>query len=188
MTPGRTSTSRSSATARSARRSRCRSAARGTAWRVFERYGAPYPLPRAVHIDHEIMRLLQAGRRRELPSRMVPLTEYRWFGARRRSAADAAPVAPGGAPGWDPDYLFYQPDLEATLERAVESEPTVTGARGCTAEGLQQADQFARRPRAAPRGEARGRARSPRDGGGRRWRQLVRARELWDRLARPRLR
>ena len=45
---------------------------------AFERFGEIYRLPRAVHIDHEIMRLLQAmGLADRLADELVPLREYR---------------------------------------------------------------------------------------------------------------
>ena len=49
---------------------------------VFERFSEIYRLPRAVHLDHEIMRLLQSlGLSEVLADEMVPVDEYRWFGA-----------------------------------------------------------------------------------------------------------
>jgi 2-polyprenyl-6-methoxyphenol hydroxylase-like FAD-dependent oxidoreductase len=54
---------------------------------AFERFNEIYRLPRAVHIDHEIMRLLQAvGLGERLAEEMVPLREDRWFGALFRKA------------------------------------------------------------------------------------------------------
>ena len=49
---------------------------------VVERFGEIYRLPRAVHLDHEIMRLLQAlGVADALAQEMVPVSRYHWFGA-----------------------------------------------------------------------------------------------------------
>jgi 2-polyprenyl-6-methoxyphenol hydroxylase-like FAD-dependent oxidoreductase len=49
---------------------------------VFERFNEIYRLPRAVHLDHEIMRLLQSlGLAEALAAEMVPLRDYHWFGA-----------------------------------------------------------------------------------------------------------
>jgi 2-polyprenyl-6-methoxyphenol hydroxylase-like FAD-dependent oxidoreductase len=111
---------------------------------VVERFDEPYRLPRAVHIDHEIMRLLQRlGVADELAPEMLPVHDYRWFGA------DGDPVLTIRAPtpaasGWEPDYLFFQPMLENTLDRAARAEPTVTVERGWTAERLDQDEQAAR--------------------------------------------
>ena len=85
---------------------------------MFERFDEIYRLPRAVHLDHEIMRLLQAlGVADELADEMLPVPDYQWFGA------DGEPLltlrAPSPAPsGWEPDYMFFQPELEAALDRA----------------------------------------------------------------------
>ena len=44
---------------------------------VFERHPQPYVLPRAVHFDHEVARVLQScGLGAELPSISEPGTEY----------------------------------------------------------------------------------------------------------------
>ena len=49
---------------------------------VFERFEEIYRMPRAVHLDHEIMRLLQSlGLAEVLAEEMVPVHDYQWFGA-----------------------------------------------------------------------------------------------------------
>ncbi len=84
---------------------------------VFERFTDIYRLPRAVHLDHEIMRLLQSlGLADELAEEMIPVHDYQWFGA------DGEPVlrfdGQGLAPsGWEASYMFFQPELEAALDR-----------------------------------------------------------------------
>jgi 2-polyprenyl-6-methoxyphenol hydroxylase-like FAD-dependent oxidoreductase len=84
---------------------------------VFERFGHLYDLPRAVHFDHEIMRVWQSlGIVDEIAGDLLPVYEYQWFGA------DAEPImsmrAQTPAPsGWEPNYLFFQPYLEAALYR-----------------------------------------------------------------------
>ena len=48
----------------------------------FERFGELYQLPRAVHLDHEVMRLLQRlGVAERLAPEMLSFGEYHWFGA-----------------------------------------------------------------------------------------------------------
>ena len=83
---------------------------------AFERFDEIYRLPRAVHIDHEIMRLLQArGLADRLAEQMVPLREYRWFGADGEELLTLIPEMPAKS-GWEPDYLFFQPELERALD------------------------------------------------------------------------
>jgi 2-polyprenyl-6-methoxyphenol hydroxylase-like FAD-dependent oxidoreductase len=101
---------------------------------VFERFQEAYRMPRAVHIDHEVMRLLQdLGLADELAGEMVAVSEYRWFGADGEPLMTLGQPAPS-ASGWEPDYLFFQPALEATLDRAVAAQPSVTVQRGWAAE------------------------------------------------------
>jgi 2-polyprenyl-6-methoxyphenol hydroxylase-like FAD-dependent oxidoreductase len=103
---------------------------------VFERHRAIYHLPRAVHLDHEIMRLLQAlGLGAALAEEMIPVRDYQWFGS------DGEPLLRFDVPvparsGWESSYLFFQPELEAALDRLGCAEPGVTVERGWVAEGL----------------------------------------------------
>jgi 2-polyprenyl-6-methoxyphenol hydroxylase-like FAD-dependent oxidoreductase/catechol 2,3-dioxygenase-like lactoylglutathione lyase family enzyme len=103
---------------------------------VFERHGKIYQLPRAVHLDHEIMRLLQAlGLGAALAEQMIPVRDYQWFGS------DGEPLLRFDVPvparsGWESSYLFFQPELEAALDRLGCAEPGVTVERGWVAEGL----------------------------------------------------
>ena len=83
---------------------------------AFERFNEIYRMPRAVHIDHEIMRLLQAlGLADAVAGEMIPLHEYHWFGADGEPLMTLTPQRPA-ASGWEPDYLFFQPELEASLD------------------------------------------------------------------------
>jgi 2-polyprenyl-6-methoxyphenol hydroxylase-like FAD-dependent oxidoreductase len=111
---------------------------------VLERHAEIYPLPRAVHLDHEIMRILQAlGVADELAEKMHPIGEYHWFGA------DGEPIitmhGPRPAPsGWEPDYMFFQPQLEQALDGAVRALPSVRLRRGRLVSGLAQDERGVR--------------------------------------------
>jgi 2-polyprenyl-6-methoxyphenol hydroxylase-like FAD-dependent oxidoreductase len=110
---------------------------------VVERFDEPYRLPRAVHIDHEIMRLLQGlGVADELAPEMLPVHDYRWFGADGDPLLTIRALTPA-ASGWEPDYLFFQPMLEDILDRAARAKPTVTVERGWAAERLDQEEEVA---------------------------------------------
>ena len=105
---------------------------------AFERFESSYRLPRAVHLDHEIMRLLQAlGLAEVLAPEMIPLPDYQWFGADGEPLLrfDLRDVARSG---WRPSYMFFQPELEAALDREGCAHPCVDVERGWTAEGLAQ--------------------------------------------------
>ncbi len=105
---------------------------------AFERFEEIYRLPRAVHLDHEIMRLLQSlGVADEVASDMLAVRDYHWLGA------DGQPVMTLRAPvpavsGWEPDYLFFQPALERALDAAARAHAGVSVERGWVAEGLER--------------------------------------------------
>ena len=92
---------------------------------MFERFTDIYRLPRAVHLDHEIMRLLQSlGLADALADEMIPVHDYQWFGADGEPLLrfDAQGVARSG---WEAYYMFFQPELEAALDGAGCAEPDV---------------------------------------------------------------
>ena len=104
---------------------------------VFERHDEPYGLPRAIRFDHEAMRIWQrVGIVDALEADILPIDRYEWLGA------DGEPIVTFRSPptpsGWAYSYVFYQPLLEAALDRAVRSQPTVELHRGLTAERLEQ--------------------------------------------------
>jgi 2-polyprenyl-6-methoxyphenol hydroxylase-like FAD-dependent oxidoreductase len=105
---------------------------------VFERHAELYDLPRAVAFDHEIMRIWQSlGIVDELAGDLQPVAEYTWFGS------DGAPIVnmempPDANPsGWEAAYLFFQPRLEAALDRTARAVPTVELHRPWIAEALE---------------------------------------------------
>jgi len=103
---------------------------------VFERFNEIYRLPRAVHLDHEIMRLLQSlGLAESLRKEMVPVHDYQWFGADGGLVLrfDTAGLAPSA---WDSDYMFFQPELERAIDRHACAARSVIVERGWVAEGL----------------------------------------------------
>ena len=107
---------------------------------VLERWPQPYPLPRAVHFDHETGRILQAcGIGAELRAMSEPAEVYEW-----RNAAGTTLLRFGrigaGLSGWPQSSMFCQPELEALLERRADTLPGVTIHRGVEVTGLTQAD------------------------------------------------
>jgi flavoprotein hydroxylase len=105
-------------------------AQRGHTVTVLERWADPYPLPRAVHFDHEVGRLLQAcGIGDELRAISEPADIYEW-----RSAAGDTLLRFGregdGPSGWPASSMFCQPELEALLERRAAELPSIELRRG----------------------------------------------------------
>ncbi len=111
---------------------------------VFERFTDIYRLPRAVHLDHEIMRLLQSlGLAEALAEEMIPVHDYQWFGADGKLLLrfDVEGLARSG---WESDYMFFQPELEAALDRArlrpaARDRRTWLGRRGTPRHGHRSA-------------------------------------------------
>jgi len=90
-------------------------AGRGRRVTVLERRDRPYPLPRAVHLDDEACRILQAcGIGADLEAITEPAPIYEW-----RDAAGRPLLRLGrsldGAGGWPASSMFHQPDLDALL-------------------------------------------------------------------------
>jgi len=101
-----------------------------------ERFAEIYRMPRAVHLDHEIMRLLQGLEvADELAGELLPVHDYHWYGADGEPLMTLESAVPS-ASGWDPDYMFFQPALERALARRASEQPSVTVERGWVAEAL----------------------------------------------------
>ncbi len=103
---------------------------------VLERWPEPYPLPRAVHFDHEIGRILQAcGLGAELGAISEPAEVYEW-----RNAAGATLLRFGrvghGPSGWPESSMFNQPELERLLDERARSFPNIEIRRGVELVGL----------------------------------------------------
>jgi len=101
-------------------------------WRVgvFEKQPQPYPLPRAVHFDDEVGRILQAcGVADEIRGRTESADVYEW-----RNAAGATLLRfeskAAGLCGWPDANMFAQPELEAVLDRRVHALPNIRVTRG----------------------------------------------------------
>jgi len=97
---------------------------RGHRVAVLERHPGLYGRARAGHIDGEIMRLFQGlGVAEDLEPLLSPVHNYELVDADWRVLRRIDAGAP--ATGWQNDYLFYQPDLEDVLHKAVEELPSV---------------------------------------------------------------
>jgi len=113
-------------------------ARRGVEVIAIERDAAVYPLPRAVHFDHEIMRLLQQlGVADEVQrhAQENPGYEFRTAEGRLLMRFDAAPETPSG---WHSGYMFYQPGLEMALRDVLAASLHADVRLGWSFEGLTQ--------------------------------------------------
>lgn len=109
-------------------------------WRVgvFEKQPQPYPLPRAVHFDHEVGRILQSV---GVADEIVGLTEtadsYEWRNAAGETLLRFDSQALGLS-GWPDGNMFPQPELEKLLDRRARSWPAIDIRRAAEVIDLEQ--------------------------------------------------
>jgi 3-(3-hydroxy-phenyl)propionate hydroxylase len=105
---------------------------------AIDRESEVYPMPRAVHFDHEIMRLLQQlGLAGEMArhARDLPVYEFRTADGQVLMRMDPATVTPSG---WGSGYMFHQPGLETALRDALAASPRADVRLGWRFEDLTQ--------------------------------------------------
>ncbi|MDD7972181.1 bifunctional 3-(3-hydroxy-phenyl)propionate/3-hydroxycinnamic acid hydroxylase [Roseinatronobacter alkalisoli] len=113
----------------------------GLSVRVIERDPAPYSLPRAVHVDHEMLRLFAAV---GLGDMLLPMMRagdgHIHFGADHGVIRFLSAAGQPRPFGYANDYFFYQPELETVLRKGLERFPKVRLDLGVVVEGLVQTD------------------------------------------------
>lgn len=108
---------------------------------LLERHRGVYPLPRAVHVDDEVYRILQsAGAADEFGPHGRPAEGMRLVDARLRLLMRFARDSPDGHHGWRESTMFDQPDLERALRGAVARQPAVTVREGVDVESVDVVD------------------------------------------------
>ncbi|MEN9889173.1 MAG: hypothetical protein RL559_1210 [Pseudomonadota bacterium] len=93
---------------------------------VIDQAATIYDKPRAITADHEVFRVLQeCGVAQEVAETTTahPGTDY--VGLQGQTIKRFYPAPPPNALGWEPSWMFVQPDLEAVLRRAVDRLPQV---------------------------------------------------------------
>jgi 2-polyprenyl-6-methoxyphenol hydroxylase-like FAD-dependent oxidoreductase len=122
---------------------------------VIERFPAPYPLPRAVHFDHEVARILQsAGVAAELEGFTEAAPIYEWRNASGDVLLRFGRERDVGVSGWPDSNMCHQPRLEAALEARARSFPQVRILRGFDAHVLHDAGDAVHVAARSERGEA----------------------------------
>jgi 2-polyprenyl-6-methoxyphenol hydroxylase-like FAD-dependent oxidoreductase len=108
---------------------------------VVERWQDIYPLPRAGHVDHEIMRVFQSlGIADAVAADSSTRSTIEFF------AADGELLAQmdwgfHGISGWHSDWSLFQPYLEGLMHAEVARHPNVDFYRGWEAQALEQDEQ-----------------------------------------------
>jgi flavoprotein hydroxylase len=112
-------------------------AQRGHAVTILERQPQPYPLPRAVHFDHEVGRIFQsAGIGDELAEISEPAGIYEWRNGDGTTLLRFGRLGAGPS-GWPLSSMFHQPTLESVLERRARALG-VDIRRGCAVTDFSQ--------------------------------------------------
>ncbi|MHB9856738.1 bifunctional 3-(3-hydroxy-phenyl)propionate/3-hydroxycinnamic acid hydroxylase MhpA [Streptomyces sp. YIM S03343] len=94
---------------------------------VMERHRAPYPLPRAVHLDDEVHRILQAmGIHERFSAISRPARGMRLLDGSHRVLAEFLRDSPRGRHGFPQANMFDQPELEHLLRDNLDQHPSVT--------------------------------------------------------------
>jgi len=107
-------------------------ARRGIASVLLEKYQAPYPLPRAVHLDDEVARILQAaGVAEQFAKTSRPMPGMRLVDAQHKTMAEFNRAGGAGPNGYPRANMFDQPELEQILLDNLAAHPLVTLRRGC---------------------------------------------------------
>jgi len=108
---------------------------------VLEKELTHYPLPRAVHLDHEMMRLFQsAGVIDQVLPDMVDTDGHLHVGAAGQAIRYMGTVGLARPFGWSNDWFFYQPELEAHLRDGFARYPQVELKLGAEFTALDQGD------------------------------------------------
>ena len=110
----------------------------GTSVIALDRDTTVYPLPRAVHFDHEIMRFLQQLGVAEAVGRNArEITGYEFRSATGELLV-SLPPAPRTPSGWAAGYMFHQPSLEVALRDILAASDLADVRLGWRYEGLTQ--------------------------------------------------
>ena len=96
---------------------------------VCDRLPGVYEIPRAIALDHEIMRVFQQlGLEQAVQAHCEPFTPSEYFGVDGQLIKRMTMVAPPYPQGYTPSLVFTQPPVERLLRGRVAALPTVTVA------------------------------------------------------------
>ncbi len=106
---------------------------------VCDRLHDVYEIPRAIALDHEIMRVFQQlGVVDAVLPHTEPFTPSEWFGVDGQLIRRMTMVAPPYPQGYTPSLVFTQPQVERVLRARVAQLPNVTVALGHQMTSLTQ--------------------------------------------------
>jgi 3-(3-hydroxy-phenyl)propionate hydroxylase len=107
---------------------------------AIERGTEIYPLPRAVVIDGEIVRMYQLlGLAEQIAQASTPMRSFRFENAKGEILMRGdMPDDTVGSQGWAATHMFHQPDIEQLLRHRIDELPTVELWADHEVESLQQ--------------------------------------------------
>jgi 2-polyprenyl-6-methoxyphenol hydroxylase-like FAD-dependent oxidoreductase len=95
-------------------------ASRGWSVIAFEKHPQRYGLPRASHLDHEVVRIVQeVGAHAAVFEDNDAFSSYRWYGAEGQLLFEV-PIGDTSVSGFASNFIIYQPVLEGALHDALE--------------------------------------------------------------------
>lgn len=114
-------------------------AAAGLSVLVIDRADGPHPMPRAVHLDHEMMRLFQSvGLDRTIAPAMRETEGHLHIGADHGVIRYMGTAGRPKPFGWANDYFFFQPELETLLRDGLTRFARVALRTGTELTGFDQ--------------------------------------------------
>lgn len=134
-------------------------AQRGVTTLAIEKDTTVYPLPRAVHFDHETMRLFQqlgVAEPVRRHARELPVYEFRAADGQLLMRIAPAAETPSG---WGAGYMFHQPGLELALREVLDGSAHADVRLGWRLESFRQDPDGVSARVSGPEGERSVRAR-----------------------------
>lgn len=111
---------------------------------AIEKTESVYPLPRAIALDHEIMRLFDnLGAAEAVLPHTAPFTASQHFGAQGQLIRRIDMIPEPYPMGYIPSMVFTQPPVEMALRAHAAALPGVTVAYGTEVIGIEQTDDAA---------------------------------------------
>ncbi len=118
-----------------------------------------YPLPRAAHFDHEIMRLFQqVGIAQDVQAHARPAPTYE-FRAADGQVLISFDLSGDNPSGWSTGYMFHQPGVEIALRAKLQAAETAEVRLGWRLEAVEQDQDGVTATLAGPQGSSTVRAR-----------------------------
>jgi len=106
---------------------------------VVDRMAGVHEIPRAIALDHEVLRVFQQiGVLDAVAPFIEPFTPSEYLGVDGRLIRRMTMVAPPYPQGHTPSVVFSQPPVERALRALVQALPNVTVALGCEMTRLEQ--------------------------------------------------